>query len=112
MRELQLPLAKKPGQGLATNVLVKADMSALVKNRNGNLHWVFDPEKEHPPWGWTCTLRMVRPWDEWMFIFLPRPGTDGRAPEMTGTEGEYLARVREIIGDPSIEVEITDVSKW
>lgn len=87
-------------------------MSALVKNRMGNLHWVFDPEQEYPPWGWTCTLRMVRPWDEWMFIFLPRPGADGRAPEMDATKEEYLARVRQVIGDPSIEVEITDVSKW
>ena len=112
VRELQLPLIKQPHQGVATNVLVKADMSALVKNRNGNLHWVFDPEKEHPLWGWTCTLRMVRPWDEWMFIFLPRPGADGRAPEMTATKNEYLAKVKEIIGDESIEAEITDVSKW
>lgn len=112
VRELQLPLIKRPGQGLAINVLVKCDMSALVKNRNGNLHWVFDPEQEYPAWGWTCTLRMVRPWDEWMFIFLPRPGADGHAPEMDATQDEYLARVKEVIGDASIEPEIIDVSKW
>ena len=51
IRELGIPLIKKPGQGLALNVLLKVDMSHLVSNRTGNLHWVFQPEKEHPAWG-------------------------------------------------------------
>lgn len=112
VRELELPLMKKPGQGVAINVLVRADMSSLIKNRKGNLHWVFDPGEEHPAWGWACIVRMVRPWDEWMFIFLPRPGADGHAPEMAATNEEYLSRVREVIGDSTIEAELIDVSKW
>lgn len=112
IRELGIPLIKKPGQGLALNVLLKADLSHLVANRTGNLHWVFQPEREHPPWGWACIVRMVRPWDEWMFIFLPRPGADVTADDMIASNQEYLARAKEIIGDDTVHVEILDVSKW
>jgi 2-polyprenyl-6-methoxyphenol hydroxylase-like FAD-dependent oxidoreductase len=112
IRQLGIPLVKKPGQGLALNVLVRADMSHLVKNRTGNLHWVFQPEREHPAWGWACLARMVRPWDEWMFIFLPPPGADVKADDMVASNEQYHARVKEIIGDDSVDVEILDVSKW
>ena len=112
LRELGLPLIKKPGQGLALNVLAKADLSSLVKYRNGNLHWVFEPEDEYPAWGWACIARMVRPWDEWMFIFLPRPGADPNAPEMEATSDELLAQVHKVIGESTIKAQIVDVSKW
>jgi 2-polyprenyl-6-methoxyphenol hydroxylase-like FAD-dependent oxidoreductase len=111
IRELAIPLIKKPGQGLALNVLLKADLSHLVGNRTGNLHWVFQPEIVHPVWGWACIVRMVKPWDEWMFIFLPSPGADLTAEDMIVSTDQYLARAKEIIGDDS-HVEILDVSKW
>lgn len=112
VRELEIPLIKKPGQGLALNILVKADMSKIIENRMGNLHWVFLLEKEHPIWGWAVIVRMVRPWKEWMFIMLPTPGVDVTIDAMNASEEEYLARVKEFIGDDSVEVEILDVSKW
>jgi len=113
IRELGIPLIKKPGQGLALNVLLKADMSHLVKNRTGNLHWVFQPETEAPPWGWACLVRMVKPWDEWMFIFFPPPGADVTADAVNLVSKEqYKARAHEVIGDDSVDIEILDVSKW
>lgn len=111
-RELELPLIKKDSQGVALNVLVRADLSHLIQNRKGNLHWVFDLEQERPPWGWACILRMVKPWTEWMFIFLPKPGADGRAPEMTASTAEYHKQVLKVIGDESVEAEVLDASKW
>jgi 2-polyprenyl-6-methoxyphenol hydroxylase-like FAD-dependent oxidoreductase len=112
VRELGIPLIKKPGQGLALNVLVKADMSRFIENRIGNLHWVFLPEKEHPVWGWACVVRMVQIWDEWMFIFLPAPGADVTLDNMKASHEEYIARVKEMIGDDSVDVKILDVSSW
>jgi 2-polyprenyl-6-methoxyphenol hydroxylase-like FAD-dependent oxidoreductase len=113
IRQLGIPLIKKPGQGLALNVLLKADLSHLVKNRTGNLHWVFQPEREHPPWGWACIVRMVRPWDEWMFIMLPPPGADVKSDDINlASIKEYRKRAEELIGDKSVDVEILDVSKW
>lgn len=68
LRELGIPLVKKPGQGLAINVLIKADLSAHVEHRNGNLHWLFQPEKDHPDFGWSCLVRMVKPWTEFVVL--------------------------------------------
>lgn len=113
VRELAIPLIKKPGQGLALNVLVKADLSHLMTNRVGNLHWVFRPEQtDAPPWGWAAVVRMVRPWNEWMFIFLPAPGADLTADAMDASDDEYLARVKEFIGDDSVKPELLHASKW
>lgn len=112
VRELDIPLIKKPGQGLALNIYVDADLSHLIPNRSGNLHWVFQPEKDYPPWCWAVIVRMVRPWKEWMFICLPVPGADVSVDQFSPTEDECIARVKEIIGDDSVKVGIKDVSKW
>lgn len=118
VREVGLPLIKKPGQGLALNVLVRADLTHLMEpHRVGNLHWVFKPEegidgREAPAWGWAAIVRMVKPWTEWMFIFLAKPGMDLKGEEMEATEEEYLARVKEVIGDESVEAELVHASKW
>lgn len=55
---------------------------------------------------------MVKPWNEWMFIFLPHPAADIDAVSKEGTQGEYMARVKEVIGDDSVQAEILDVSPW
>lgn len=64
VRQLNIPLIKKPGQGLAINVLVKVDLSHVVENRMGNLHWVMRPDEEHAAFGWSAIVRMVKPWNE------------------------------------------------
>lgn len=111
MRQLDLPLIRKPGQGLALNVLVDADLTKHMENRSGNLHWNFTPELVHPPWGWAVLARMVTAWTRWMFIFFPHPESSIKF-EVQPTVEEYQKRVKECIGDDSIPVEIVDVSKW
>jgi len=108
VKQIDLPLDRKPGQGLAINVLVKADLSHLVDSRRGNLHWVMQPDREHPEFGWMAIVRMVKPWDEWMFILLPSRDAD---VSMNPTNEEYLQRVKELIGDDT-PVEILNVAKW
>lgn len=108
VRQLKLPLAVKPGQGLAINVLVRADLSHLVEHRKGNLHWVMQPDREHPGFGWMAIIRMVKPWNEWMFILFPTGNFD---PGANPSNAEYLQRVKEFIGDDT-PAEIIDISKW
>lgn len=108
IKQLDLPLSVKPGQGLAINVLVKADLSHLVQNRKGNLHWVMQPDREHPEFGWMGIVRMVKPWDEWMFILFPDRNCD---LQIQPSKEEYLQRVKDFIGDDT-PAEILDVSKW
>lgn len=109
VRQLGLPLIKKPGQGLALNVYVEADLSKLVESRVGNLHWTMQPTKEFPGWSWMAIVRMVRPWNEWMFILFPPPGVElNHEP----TDEEYLQRARDFIGDDTIPARLINVSKW
>lgn len=109
IRQLGIPLIKKPQQGIAINVLVEADLSHLMETRTGNLHWVMDPETDYPAFGKMALVRMVKPWTEWMFILFPEPDQDlSREP----TQEEYLARVQELIGDSNIPAKIKDISKW
>ncbi|KAH8804414.1 FAD binding domain-containing protein [Xylogone sp. PMI_703] len=108
VKQLDLPLSIKPSQGLAINVLVKADLSHLVKHRKGNLHWVMQPDCEHPDFGWMGIVRMVRPWNEWMFILFPDRDYDFQSQP---SQEEYEKRVRDFIGDDT-PAEILDISKW
>ncbi|PNY24208.1 2,4-dichlorophenol 6-monooxygenase [Tolypocladium capitatum] len=110
VKQLDLPLCVKPGQGLAINVLVKADLSHLVKHRPGNLHWVMQPDRVHPDFAWMTVVRMVRPWNEWMFILFPIHGYELNKEAQPSKE-EYLRRVQDFIGDDT-PAEILDISKW
>ncbi|KAJ5787368.1 2-4-dichlorophenol 6-monooxygenase, partial [Penicillium paradoxum] len=109
VKQLNLPLVAQPGQGIAINVLVKADLAHLVKNRTGNLHWVMQPDREHPDFGWMGIVRMVKPWNEWMFILFPSRDYD-RSKAKPSTE-EYQKRIQEFIGDDT-PAEILDISTW
>lgn len=44
-----------------------------------------------------------------MFILFPDPNAGN---EFTTSNEQYLKRVKEFIGDDTIDVEILDVSKW
>nr|POF12804.1 2,4-dichlorophenol 6-monooxygenase [Quercus suber] len=110
MRQLQIPLEKQLGQGLAINIHAKADLTKHMQHRTGNLHWIFQPDRQHMPWGWCCILRMVKPWHEWMFIVLPEPGfTDF---SVLPSHAELLEQMRLWVGDDTIALEILDVAKW
>ncbi|KAM6521885.1 hypothetical protein FALCPG4_011587 [Fusarium falciforme] len=108
VKQLELPLSRKPSQGLAINVLVKADLSHLVDSRRGNLHWIMQPDLEHPEFGWLGIVRMVKPWDEWMFILFPNRDWDTKGQP---TSEQYLERIRQFIGDDT-PAEILNTSKW
>ncbi|RDA90638.1 hypothetical protein CP533_6838 [Ophiocordyceps camponoti-saundersi (nom. inval.)] len=106
VRELGFPLRRKPGQGPAYNVLVKADMSHLIGSRMGNLHWVIRPGDDDAVFTPMAIVRMVRLWDEWLFILFAR---DNDAPAPSAEQ--YRDRVRKLIGDDT-PAEIVGTSKW
>ena len=110
VKQLGLELQGKQSDNLAIDVLVKADLSHLVEHRKGNLHWLIQPEVEHPVWGWLGVARMVKPWHEWIFSLFPSPGYDPKTATRPSDE-EYLQRVKEFIGDDT-SVEMIRVSKW
>lgn len=111
VRQLGLPLKQKPGGGLAWNVLIKADLSKHMENRQGNLHWCYQHDVDHPEFAWIGFPRMVTPWDEWVFIMFPVKGYQLESSEVP-TKEQWLPRIKQLIGDDSISVEILNISKW
>lgn len=55
-------MIKGAGGGFAINILIEADMTHLMENRMGNLHWLLTPDKQHPDFAWIGCIRMVKPW--------------------------------------------------
>ncbi len=108
VKQLDLPLIRRPGQGFAVNVLLEADMAHLMENRMGNLHWILTPDKQHPDYAWIGCWRMVKPWHEWLCILFPAPG----AERVVRSEEEYMTRIREFLGDDSVDVKILGISTW
>ncbi|KIW37179.1 uncharacterized protein PV06_10798 [Exophiala oligosperma] len=109
IQQLDLPLRQNPGGGLAWNVLVKADLSKYIAHRQGNLHWCYQHDVSHPDFAWIGFPRMVKPWHEWVFIMFPVPGYKADIPP---TQEHWMKRIKQIIGDDSVDVEILNVSKW
>lgn len=106
--QLGIPMLRRPGGGFAVNILLDADLSHIMENRTGNLHWVLTPELESHDHAVIACMRMVKPWHEWLCITFPAPGAERTVLE----PDEYLPRVREVIGDDSIPVKILGVSTW
>jgi 2,4-dichlorophenol 6-monooxygenase len=92
--------------GVVVSAVFKADLTRFYLNRPGLLYWFFQPGSE----GWTggSTFRFVRPWREWLlhFGFHPDHGTPDLSPE------GLRPRIQSLIGDPTVDVEVGDVSTW
>ncbi|KAF2087696.1 hypothetical protein K490DRAFT_41286 [Saccharata proteae CBS 121410] len=108
IEELGIPLIKKQGGGIATNVMVKADLTHLMEQRAGNLHWVLQPEIDAPAWSAAGVARMVRPWKEWLFVFMPALDSE----PFSGDKELLTTRCKQLIGDPNVEIEIGGYSTW
>lgn len=103
---LELPMIGTTNLGVVVSALFKADLSRFYVNRPGLLYWFFQPGGQ----GWTggATFRFVRPWREWLlhFGFHPDHGTPDLSPE------GLKPRIQSLIGDPTVDVEVGDVSTW
>ncbi|KAK1761511.1 FAD binding domain-containing protein [Echria macrotheca] len=111
VKQLRLPLTVKANEnakGPMLGVIVKTDLSHIIKNAEGNLHWVLQPDGDpNAQLGNACIVRMVKPWDEWMFYMYCSPGYN---PNEVTTE-DYEARIRQIIGDDT-PIKVLRVSQW
>lgn len=107
---LQTPMTRIPEPewaDWAVDVYLKADLSHLMKSRPSFLNWVLGIHRDHALFNMGCIVRMVKPWNEWVFSFIPVP----IAKEEILTNEQYLEEIRHVIGDET-PVEIINVSKW
>ena len=94
------------GLGAAANVWFEADLAAYTAHRPGTLYWMCQPGNDY--WVGSGTFICVRPWDEWVMLFMYDPA-EGE-PDLS--EAAATARAHTLIGDPDVEVRIKGISQW
>jgi 2,4-dichlorophenol 6-monooxygenase len=105
--EIGLPFEGAMDIAGSMNITFKADISPFVNHRPSVLYWVVQPGANVGGIG-TGLVRMVRPWNEWLIVW----GYDinGPAPEIDETMARQI--VRNLLGMPDLEVDITGYSLW
>ncbi|MCS5723538.1 FAD-dependent monooxygenase [Herbiconiux sp. CPCC 203407] len=105
--DIDLPYEGRTDIAGSMNITFTADLSHLVAHRPSILYWVVQPGSDIGGIG-AGLVRMVRPWNEWLIVwgFDIAQGT----PEVS--EAEALQIVRNLIGVPELEAEITGISLW
>jgi 2,4-dichlorophenol 6-monooxygenase len=89
------------------NITFKADISAHVATRPSVLYWVIQPGSNVGGIG-AGLVRMVRPWNEWLIVW----GYDISQPPPEVDKAAATQIVRNLLGMPDIDVEITGTSLW
>ncbi|ACL42515.1 MULTISPECIES: FAD-dependent oxidoreductase [Micrococcaceae] len=89
------------------NITFKADIAEFVGHRPSVLYWVVQPGSNIGGIG-AGLVRMVRPWNEWLIVwgFDIAHGT----PEVSEDDARQV--VRNLIGVPDLDVDITGISLW
>jgi 2-polyprenyl-6-methoxyphenol hydroxylase-like FAD-dependent oxidoreductase len=109
VQQLGLPMSIQPSQGIALNVLLRADLSDIMGPRVGNLHYVIQPDVEQPDFAAWSIVRMVKPWYEWLVIMMYKPTCPADfMPEKRQVEEQ----IKSVIGDSTILVDILRIDKW
>lgn len=102
-----LPFEGEMGVGGSMNIIFKADLSKYVAHRPSVLYWVVQPGADVGGIGMGL-VRMVRPWNEWLIVW----GYDINQPAPEVTDAFATKVVRDLVGDQTVEPEITSVSTW
>jgi 2,4-dichlorophenol 6-monooxygenase len=106
-QELQLPMEGKMDIAGSMNITFKADLAAHVGHRPSVLYWVIQPGANIGGIG-AGLVRMVRPWNEWLIVW----GFDISQPPPVLDDDAAVQIVRNLVGIPDLEVEITGKSLW
>ncbi|RKN22614.1 phenol 2-monooxygenase [Micromonospora musae] len=105
--DLDLPTEGAMDIAGSMNITFKADLAAYVAHRPSVLYWVLRPGSDIGGIG-AGLVRMVRPWNEWLVVW----GYDINQPPPVVDEAAAVQIVRNLLGLPDIDVEITGTSLW
>lgn len=105
--DIDLPFEGAMDIAGSMNITFKADITAYVDHRPSVLYWVIQPGSNVGGIG-TGLVRMVRPWDEWLIVW----GYDIAEPPPVLDDEEAARIVRDLLGMPDLEPEITGYSLW
>lgn len=112
LNQLDIPVAVGKGAGVqAWDLLVRADLSHLMHFRQGSLHWTFQDDCVCPGSLLVVHPRMYKPWTEWVVGFSWAPGSEPDT-NIAPTHDDWIKRLKTMIGDESVKLEILDIVKW
>jgi len=87
--------------------LFKADLARYVAHRPSILYWIVTPDASFGEIG-QGLLRAIKPWNQWIAGW----GFDKDAGEPQYTEDELKRRIRILIGDDDVPIEIESRMVW
>src|SRR6476646_10488681 len=105
--DIELPMQGRMDIAGSMNITFRADISHLVAHRPSVLYWVIQPGSNVGGIG-AGLVRMVRPWNEWLIVW----GYDINEEPPVVDEAAATQIVRNLLGMPDLEVEITGTSLW
>jgi 2,4-dichlorophenol 6-monooxygenase len=105
--ELSLPMEGQMDIAGSMNIVFKADIEPYVGHRPSVLYWVIQPGSNVGGIG-AGLVRMVRPWNEWLVVW----GYDINEPPPQVDDAAARQIVRNLLGMPDLDVEITGTSLW
>ena len=105
--DIGLPFEGQMDIAGSMNITFKADIASLVGHRPSVLYWVIQPGADVGGIG-AGLVRMVRPWNEWLIVW----GYDINEEPPVVDEAEAIRIVRQLLGLPGLDVEITGTSLW
>jgi 2,4-dichlorophenol 6-monooxygenase len=88
-------------------VLFKADLTRYVAHRPSILYWIVTSNAAFGEIG-LGLLRAIEPWNQWIAGW----GFDFTQGEPDFSPEEILRKVRILVGDPKLEIEIDSTSVW
>jgi 2,4-dichlorophenol 6-monooxygenase len=107
VEELGLQIEGQMARAGTAYVIFNADLARYVKHRPSILHWIVSPDAAFGEIG-LGLLRAVKPWTQWIAGW----GFDISKGEPDLSEETVLSKIRILVGDPDLEVEIVRKSVW
>jgi 2,4-dichlorophenol 6-monooxygenase len=101
-----LTLEGRAGLGAAANVWFEADLSRYLSHRPGVLYWHAAPGT--PFLTGAGTLICHKPWTEFVMVISYDPATE----TVPDTEEFAVRRIRQIVGDPTLQPVIKGFAGW
>lgn len=105
--DIDLPMEGEMDIAGSMNITFTADITPFVEHRPSVLYWVVQPGSNIGGIG-TGLVRMIRPWNQWLVVW----GYDISQEAPVIDEAAATQIVRNLLGLPDLEVEITGTSLW
>jgi len=104
---LGLPIEGQMARAGTVYTVFNADLSRYSNHRPSILNWIVTPDASFGEIGMGL-LRAVRPWTQWIAGW----GFDISKGEPDLTPDVILPKIRVLIGDPSVDIDIVRTSIW